>query len=209
MHFQKLISGHKRFKDSTFSTHKQDFKSLVQYGQKPKVLFIGCSDSRVSPNMIVNGKPGDMFITRNIGNFVPPYKKDDDFHATTAVIEYAISILKVKDIIICGHSHCGACKALYDDNIKQDKNLTHVNKWLELGQEAKEKAIKLTKNNKQKLLSTTEKESIKLQIKNLLTYPQIDLLLKEKKLNIHGWYYEIEDGSIVTYDQHTDSFVTI
>jgi carbonic anhydrase len=206
MYYQKLVDGHEKFKNRTFENFKQDFKVLARDGQKPKVLFIGCSDSRVSPDLIVDSHPGDMFVARNIGNFVPPYKQNDDFHGTTAVIEYAIVVLKVADIIVCGHSHCGACEALFDDNIKSNKHLTNVSKWLELGYEAKQNAMKICQNDKSKLLQTTEKESVKLQLRNLLTYPMIQKLTTEKKLNIHGWYYDIQNGEIYNYDKQKNNF---
>jgi carbonic anhydrase len=103
MNIQKLAQGNKKFKDSHFPQLEGDFEKLVQYGQKPQILFIGCSDSRVVPDMIVNSKPGDMFILRNIGNFVPPYQDDYDYHGSSAAIEYAVSVLNVKDIILVGY----------------------------------------------------------------------------------------------------------
>ncbi|RLA74247.1 MAG: carbonic anhydrase [Epsilonproteobacteria bacterium] len=209
MNIQKLIQGHKKFKDNIYKNYKQDFEALIENGQKPKVLFIGCSDSRVSPDLIFHSRPGDMFTTRNIGNFVPPYKVNDDFHGTTAVIEYAVNILKVEDIIVCGHSHCGACKALFDDNIKQDKNLSHVAKWLELGYEAKEIAKNICQGDKSKLAKTVEQESIKIQLKNILTYPMINRLVKTNKINIHGWYYDIPNGTISNYDKNKNIFKEI
>jgi carbonic anhydrase len=211
MHINKLIQGNKKFRNVTFSKHKDDFDSLVKYGQKPKILFIGCSDSRVVPDLIVDSKPGDMFILRNIGNLVPPHKDDYDFHGSSAAIEYAVSSLQVKDIIICGHSYCGACEALYDNNIKNNADLTHVIKWLELGQKAKEYAI-LALENKQctdHLLRVTEKASIKFQLENLLTYPAVVRRIKDGSLTIHGWYYKIEDGTIEAYCPKDDSFILL
>ncbi len=143
-----------------------------------------------------------MFILRNIGNFVPPFKDDHDYHGVTAVIEYAVLVLKVKDIIVCGHSHCGACASLYHDI--SSKNLVHVKKWLELGQKAKEYALNELSNknrtNNDDLLRITEKISVVHQLQNLATYPQIIKRVKKGKLNIHGWFYNIEDGSIQVYD---------
>ncbi len=107
-----LIKGNKKFREVSFPKYEGDLKELVENGQKPEILFVGCSDSRVTPDLMLDTKPGDMFILRNVGNFVPPYSQDDDFHGSSAVIEYAVSILGVKHIIICGHSHCGACKSL-------------------------------------------------------------------------------------------------
>ena len=211
MHIDKLIKGNKKFRITTFSNHKEDFDSLVKYGQKPEVLFIGCSDSRVVPDLIVDSSPGDMFILRNIGNFVPPHKADNDFHGSSAAIEFAVSALEVKDIIVCGHSYCGACEALYDDTLKSKPDLSHVSKWLELGLKAKEQAILELENNNntEHLLRITEKASIKFQLENLLTYPAIARRVKEKSLTLHGWYYKIEDGTIESYCPQDDKFVLL
>ncbi len=201
MKIDNLIKGNKKFKDIHFPKMESNFENLVQNGQSPEILFIGCSDSRVLPELIVNSKPGDMFILRNIGNFVPPYKGDNDFHGSSAAIEYAVSVLNVKDIIVCGHSHCGACAALYQD-LSNEPHLVHVKKWLELGKKAKEYTLLATsdKKDKEKILRTTEKISIKHQLENLLTYPEIYRKIKNNELDIHGWYYKIEDGSIEYYD---------
>jgi len=208
MNIKKLIKGNKRFRKAKFTKYKEDFKSLVKHGQNPNVLFIGCSDSRVVPDLIVDSDPGDMFILRNIGNFVPPYREDNDYHGVSAVIEYAVSSLKVKDIIVCGHSHCGACASLYDD-LSKDKKLIHVHKWLELGQKAKEYALLNLldkKANKKTLLRTTEKVSVAFQLENLITYPEVIKRVKKGKLNIHGWFYDIENGSIDVYNPKTKEY---
>lgn len=207
MNIDKLIKGNKKFKDAHFPKLEGRFDNLVQHGQSPETLFIGCSDSRVVPDLIVNSKPGDMFILRNIGNFVPPYKGDNDFHGSSAAIEYAVSVLNVKDIIVCGHSHCGACASLYQD-LSDEPHLQHVKKWLELGQKAKDDNYILTMPNEEKenILRDTERNSIKHQLENLLTYPEIIRKVNSGELDVHGWYYKIEDGSIEYYDGQSCSF---
>ena len=211
MQLEQLIKGNKKFKNSKFPKMEDKFNNLVEYGQNPEVLFIGCSDSRVVPDLIVNSKPGDMFILRNIGNFVPPYKEDHDFHGSSAAIEYAVSVLNVKDIIVCGHSHCGACASLYDD-LSNEPNLIHVHKWLELGKIAKNEVLRTfseKKVDKETILRNTEMVSVKHQLENLLTYPEIYRKVNIGELSIHGWYYKIEDGSIEYYDGETNSFIPL
>ena len=207
MKIGQLIIGNKKFKEAKFPKLEGQFDNVVEYGQNPEILFIGCSDSRVLPGLILDSKPGDMFILRNIGNFVPPYKGNNDFHGSSAAIEYAVSVLNVKDIIVCGHSHCGACAALYQD-LSNEPHLQHVNKWLELGAKAKEYTLLATqdKNNKEQILRTTERISIKHQLENLLSYPEVYRKVKSKELDIHGWYYKIEDGSIEYYDGESCDF---
>lgn len=207
MRINELIKGNQRFQEISFSKYEDKFDDLVKNGQRPTVLYIGCSDSRVVPDLIVDSEPGDMFILRNIGNFVPPYKNDYDFHGSSAAIEYAVSVLKVKDIIVCGHSHCGACASLYED-LEDNDDLVHVRKWLELGEKAKVETLSQFKtfDDKDKILRTTEKTSIKYQLENLLTYPQIKKRVEAGDLYIHGWYYKIEDGSIEYFDVDTNRF---
>ncbi len=201
--FQK---GHKAFRAVNFKHNEERFKKLVSEGQNPKALFIGCSDSRVVPTMITGMGVGDLFIARNIGNFVPPYKPDSDFHATASAIEYAVSELGVSDIIVSGHSDCGAIKALYKDHAVSDENI-HTIKWLELGADAKRVALSVLPNApKAELLEYTEKLSVIFQLENLLTYPAVKRGVEEGRIFLHGWHYSIADGTIEYYDDENAEF---
>lgn len=202
-----LIKGNKKFREARFPKYEDDLKQLVETGQKPEVLFIGCSDSRVTPDLMLDTKPGDMFILRNVGNFIPPYNPDNDYHGSSAVIEYAVCVLDVKHIIVCGHSHCGACKSLYQD-LGDSPDLINIKKWLELGKRAKEYTLLAIqdKSDPEKLYRATERISIVHQMENLLTFPYIEKRVKSGELQIHGWYYKIEDGTIEYYDGEECSF---
>ncbi|MCW8821482.1 MAG: carbonic anhydrase [Sulfurovum sp.] len=210
MKIDDLIKGNKKFREVRFPKYKEDLKALVENGQSPEILFIGCSDSRVTPDLVLDTKPGDMFILRNVGNFVPPFKSNTDFHGSSAVIEYAVSILNVKHIIICGHSHCGACKSLYEE-IPEGDALIHVKSWLELGKKAKEYTLLAIpdRSDKELLYRTTEKISIVHQLENLITFPEVSKKVEEGTLSIHGWYYDIEDGSIEYYDGEICGFIAL
>jgi carbonic anhydrase len=203
---QEFEKGHEAFQKVKFKQSKERFKKLVSEGQNPKALFIGCSDSRVMPAMITGSKPGDLFIVRNIGNFVAPFNPNADFHATASAIEYAVSILEVSDIIVCGHSHCGAIEALYKDIEPTPENI-HTIKWLELGQEAKKVALLAYKNDsKEKMLRYTEKISVVYQLDNLLTYPGVKKRVDNGTLFLHGWHYHMEHGDIEYYDDENYEF---
>lgn len=204
--FYELILGHKNF-SASFKDYESRFKELAKNGQDPNILFITCSDSRVDPSLITKAKPGSLFIVRNIGNFVAPYSPDEDFHSTAAAIEYAVSVLNVTDIIICGHSDCGAIKSLYD--IPKTKDLIHVKKWLELGQEAKNYVEKNYPNLRENKMEILEKTSILFQMNNLLTYPSVKKSMEENNISIHGWYFKIKTGSIEYYDKKTSTFKPI
>ncbi len=200
-----FVDGVEAFK-KYFKKNRDRYISLVENGQNPKALFIGCSDSRVLPDVITSTKPGDLFVVRNIGNMVPPYSPDNDFHVTAAAIEYAVSVLNVSDIIVCGHSNCGAIESLYKEINSPD--LIHVKKWLELGQKAKEIAEKHKFVDKKELLILTERISILNQLGNLLTYPAIKKRVENDELFLHGWYYIIEAGDIEYYDNECCEFVS-
>jgi len=206
---EKFGKGHEAFRAVKFKQNEKRFKALVEEGQNPKALFIGCSDSRVMPAMITGSKPGDLFIVRNIGNFVAPYNPDDNFHATAAAIEYAISVLELTDIIVCGHSHCGAIASLYKDIKPTDENI-HTLKWLELGETPKKVALmSVPEAKKEELLRYTEKISVIFQLDNLLTYPAVKKRVEAGKLFLHGWYYDLEAGSIEYYDDESYEFMPL
>ncbi|AKF25537.1 carbonic anhydrase [Sulfurovum lithotrophicum] len=203
---KEFETGHESFRKIAFNKSKERFRKLVEEGQNPKALFIGCSDSRVMPAMITSSRPGDLFIVRNIGNFVAPFNPDADFHATASAIEYAVSILEVSDIIVCGHSDCGAIAALYKE-IRQTPENIHTVKWLELGQEAKKVALLTHRNSGKEVLQRyTEKISVVFQLDNLLSYPGVKKRVEEGTLFLHGWHYNIENGEIVYYDDENFEF---
>jgi len=202
---EKLLKGHQKFKEIKFKKNKDLYLKLVKDGQHPGTLFIGCSDSRVIPGLITGSKPGELFTIQNVGNFVAPYKPDEDYHSTASAIEYAVSVLKVDDIIVCGHSHCGAIKSLYKD-LEKEVDLVHTNKWLELGNEAK-KVAQLVGGSEEERLINTEKLSAMFQLENLLTYPAVKRRVDEGSLHLHVWYYKIETGEIEYYDDIKGSFI--
>lgn len=204
-----LLDGNNIFKNSYFKKHEDELLDLAQNGQHPKALFIGCADSRVIPNLITQTPPGDLFVLRNVGNFVAPYKPDEEFHATASGIEYAVTALKVSEIIICGHTHCGAIAALYTG--VDEISFIHTKKWLSLGMKAKSLAtLTLDEDASQEsLLRLTEKLSIISQIENLLSYPLVQQGVQEGTLHIHGWIYDIENGNIEYYDPDEQVFKSL
>ena len=212
MDISKLINGIEHFSKKEFSQNKKKYIELVKKGQHPKALFIGCSDSRVVPNIITSSEPGDLFVMRNVGNFVPPFSPEVEYHGTAAAIEYAVNELKVSDIIVCGHSHCGAIKGLYKREELDKTKMTHLRRWLHLGDRAKQivEAIdeKQTLSQEDKL-KYTEHISVVFSLQNLLTYPTVAKLVTDGELSLRGWYYTIETGEIEFYDEDEMSFFPI
>ncbi len=186
-----------------FEQNEAEFVRLVKEGQTPKTLFIGCSDSRVIPEMLTSSKPGDLFVVRNIGNLVPVYQVDNGYLGVTAAIEFAVEVLKIKEIIVCGHSHCGAMRALYETPEGATPN---ISKWLELAEKAKvQNANPLT----EEILRQTEQNSVKIQLERLLDYPCIKNKIGDNQIHLHGWHYFIEKGEIQSYDAIKDCFESL
>jgi len=204
----QLLKGVLQFQQEDFESHRELFKDLSQT-QSPHTLFIGCSDSRVVPSLLTNSGPGELFEIRNIANIVPPYRSTDEYVATTAAIEYAIEVLKVKNIVICGHSNCGGCNALYFDSEKFDQ-IPHVERWLELAKPVLEKIKRFElKDDYQAREWMTEQLNVVLQLEHLLTYPNIAKRFEAGDLTILGWHYIIETGEVYNYDFEANKFTLI
>ena len=194
---ETLFEGAIKFKEENFLTYKELFENLKE-GQNPHTLFVGCSDSRVVPNLITNTLPGELFVIRNIANIVPPYREADEYLATTSAIEYALEELKVENIIICGHSHCGGCAALYEE--EHFTKMPNVRNWLKLISPVKEQVLALNPKTKAMRAYFTEQINIEKQIMNLFTYPNVKEKYLARPLHIYGWHYIIESGEVYSYD---------
>ncbi len=193
-----LLEGLQRFRSELFPRYRDHYARLAAEGQKPTTLFIGCADSRVLPALLTDTLPGELFIHRNIGNLVPPFGSPDD-HSVAATIEFALQGLGVTDIVVCGHSHCGAIQALYDP---PRPDSPHLARWLEFAREAR-----LDEDPTDAVLRRTERRSIALQISRLMTYPTIREQVERGELVLEGWYYVIEDGEVEILDVARGEFV--
>jgi len=206
---EALFEGVKEFNAGDFHQYEELYRQLSKK-QNPHTLFIGCSDSRVVPNLITKTMPGELFVIRNIANLVPPFRASTDYLATTSAIEYALKILQVKNIVICGHSNCGGCNALYSDE-ENLKYIPYTRKWLELAMPVVPlvKIIMGSDMDTAKREWMTEQLNIVEQMNHLLSYPYIEEMYKSGDLKIYGWYYMIETGEIFNYDATLRRFVKI
>lgn len=196
-----LLDGFKLFHQKYFVEEPETYNKLVHDGQSPKFLIIACSDSRVDPSIVLDTKPGDIFVIRNVANLVPPYEHDEfQCHGTSAAIEYAVTQLHVEDIIVFGHSHCGGIKALIDD---EENDHSFIDNWLYIANSAKDKAIKLHQD-KEHICEFCEKEAIRVSLHNLLTFPFVQEAIANKRLEIHGWYFCIDNGTIEIIDKNAE-----
>ncbi|TGE34469.1 carbonic anhydrase [Desulfosporosinus sp. Sb-LF] len=204
-----LVAGLIKFRTQDYEEHKNLFCRLKRR-QEPHTLFIACSDSRVVPELITKSLPGELFVVRNIANIVPMYgiahEHIDATSATTAAIEYAVKVLKVKNIIICGHSNCGGCSSIYLPHEVLDE-IPSVKKWLELAENVKTRVMQELKVNDLEMREwLTEQVNIVEQIKHLLTYPFIEEKYNNKEIDIMGMYYTIETGEVFIYNAQKGVF---
>jgi carbonic anhydrase len=195
----ELLARLRRFHDHTFPGVQEQFQNLVKDGQHPSILFIGCSDSRLVPYLLTGTGPGELFIVRNVGAFVPPYDGSAGYHGTSAAIEFAVLNLKVSRIVVCGHSHCGGIRALYEEIDPQAKNLAA---WLELGREAA-LPVQVTPE----ALRRTEQRAVVLQLERLMGYPMVREQVEAGKVALHGWHYVIEEGEVHVFDVKSGEFI--
>ena len=201
---KKLIKGLREFKSNYFCQHQQLFEQL-SHGQKPRVLFITCSDSRVDPNLITQAQLGDLFVIRNAGNIVPPYGATNGGEG--ASIEYAVQALDIQQIIVCGHSHCGAMKGLMKlDKLRQEMPLVHD--WLKYAEATRRLVTEhYGQHEEEELLEIMIAENVLTQIENLRTYPAIHSKLYQEQLKIYAWIYHIETAEVLAYDPQQHSYV--
>ena len=220
----ELLDRLRRFHVDAFPQYREQFQALVDEGQHPTTLFVGCSDSRLVPYLLTGAGPGELFIVRNVGAFIPPYDgyvndpQDADsvhppggltqlesarrwvgHHGTTAAIEFAVLNLNVRRIIVCGHSHCGAIKAMYGDVSPEAPNL---NRWLDLGREAL-----LPMQSGPEVLRRTEQRAVVLQLGRLMEYPMVRSRVESGQISLHGWHFVIEEGEVHVFDVKTGGFV--
>jgi carbonic anhydrase len=203
---QRLVEGIHKFQKDVFCSQERFFQRLAD-GQQPLALFITCSDSRIDPNMLTQTKPGELFIMRNAGNIVPPYNSASSGEAAT--IEYAVAVLGVQDIVICGHSHCGAMNALLHP--EQTASLPAVRTWLAHA----EATARIMKENYSHLedeetrLTATVEENVLVQLENLRTHPTVLAAMGRKQIQLHGWVYKFETGQVFVYDAEHGQFESV
>jgi carbonic anhydrase len=193
-----IVSRLRRFQTRYFPRLRKQFRDLVEDGQHPSVLFIGCCDSRVVPYLIMDSGPGELFIVRNIGSLVPPFDASHGYHGTAAAIEFGVLNLGVKEIIVCGHSHCGAIRALYEPPPAEAR---HMTKWLDLAREA---VLPVTVS--EEALRRTEQRAVALQLERLMGYPMVRSRVESGALYLRGWHYLIEEGRVLVLDVETGRF---
>ena len=205
---ERLYRGIRKFQQEKFLPDSQFYANLAN-GQSPDTLFFTCSDSRMDPNLITQSRPGELFIVRNIGNIIPVCNDLHKKTCTAAATEFALNLLKISTIIVCGHSTCGAVKAMFLDD-KEFSEMTNLKEWIDTAIVVKERALKCTESMAYAdIITAAEKEHIKTQLEHLKSYPLIIKAMKEGKVSLQGWHYDIGTGAVYIYNEAKDSLEEI
>jgi carbonic anhydrase len=199
----KLLEGLRTFQSSVYPKHAQAFRKLADQ-QHPLAMMITCSDSRIMPGLLLQSEPGDIFVCRNAGNIAPPY--DADVSGVAASVEYAVDVLQIHHIIVCGHSDCGAMKALLQPD--STSNLPAVRRRLKNADAARRIAAGARGfGSNAERLQFASQENVIAQLANLATYPPVAAALARRALELHGWYYDIGAGQVSCFDPNDRRFL--
>lgn len=199
----RLLEGLSKFQQQVYPQHREMFEDLAS-GQQPEALMVTCADSRIVPNMLTQTQPGELFICRNAGNMIPPY--GDAIGGVSATIEFAVTALGVRDVIVCGHSDCGAMKGLlYPEKVAK---MPAVAAWLRNGEAARVSAFENHADlNEHDMLDMVTRLNVLAQIDNLRTHPSVAARLRRNAIRIHGWVYDIGTGEVMSWDEDASDFV--
>ncbi|ALP68342.1 carbonic anhydrase [Paraburkholderia caribensis] len=201
---QEIIDGFLKFQRDVFPARKELFRKLAT-SQTPRTLFISCSDSRMVPELVTQREPGDLFVIRNAGNIVPSFGPEPG--GVSATVEYAVAALGVTDVVICGHSDCGAMTAVA--TCKCLDHMPAVANWLRYADSAKLVNESREHAGERERIDSMVRENVIAQLNNLKTHPSVALALAQGRLKLHGWVYDIESGSIDALDSTTRQFVSL
>lgn len=203
---ETLLNGYKNFMSGRYADERERYRVLAETGQKPQTLFIACCDSRSAPETIFDCGPGELFVVRNVANMVPPFEPDGQYHATSAAIEYAVQVLKVKDIVVMGHGRCGGIQAALDPNLEPLSPGDFIGKWMNLVKSAAEQIQNndvMTPSERQTAL---ERVSIRNSIANLRAFPFVKAQETAGKVKLHGAWFDISTGELWVMDNKTGDF---
>lgn len=198
-----FIAGFRRFQRRYFCGLANFFEEL-RAGQRPKVLVIACSDSRVDPAILMDTDPGELFVVRNIANLVPPYEKDEGRHGVSAALEFAVKSLQVEHIIVMGHSHCGGIRALMDEGGVGGEFL---GPWVSIAQPARQEILRrLPGKAPHQQQRACEQAAVLISLENLQTFPWIREAMEAGRIRLHGWYFDLKSGELHAYDAESGHF---
>jgi carbonic anhydrase len=205
--FADLVDGYRRFRTTGWTRERERWAELAQ-GQSPKVMVIACSDSRVDPAQIFDGKPGEMFVVRNVANLAPPFDQGDGLHGVSAALEFAVTQLEVEEILVLGHGYCGGCAAGLTGQFQgAEHGAGHfIGDWVALLDAAREKVRQQHDGLDRDAFLAMEFEAVKLSLSNLRTFPWIEQREQSGRLSLHGAHFSIDEGRLYLLDDNSGEF---
>lgn len=205
---QRLIEGYRAFLDGRLRREQDRYRELAETGQSPEVMVIGCSDSRVSPEVIFNARPGELFVVRNVANIVPPYAPDGQAHGVSAALEFGVAALKVKHIVVLGHAHCGGVRAFAEKAAPLSPG-DFIGHWMRLMAPAAQQVGPQGGLSRTDYLARLEQANIVNSLDNLKTFPRLRTQIEHGKVAIHGAYFGVATGELSVRDEASGAFVQV
>jgi carbonic anhydrase len=202
---QRLIEGYTAFADGRLRSEQDRYRELAELGQNPEIMVIGCCDSRVSPEVIFDARPGELFVVRNVANIIPPYSPDGQAHGVSAALEFAIAALKIKHIVVLGHAHCGGVKAFATDAEPLSPG-DFIGKWMQLMAPAADKVGPRGNLSAADYLTRLEQANVGNSLDNLMTFPRIAKLIERGGVQTHGAYFGVASGELYVMDKASGNF---
>ncbi len=205
--FQQLIDGYRRFRRDSWSTQRARWAELAE-GQHPRVMVIACSDSRVDPSQILDARPGEMFVVRNVANLVPPCEPDDAYHGVSAALEFAVTQLEVEDVVVMGHGYCGGCAASLTGKFDEAAHGSgrFISRWISMLEEARDRVRARHESLDRAAFHDMEYECVRLSLRNLRTFPWVRERELGGALRLHGSYFAIDNGILHLLDESSGEF---
>jgi len=202
---QRLIDGYSAFASGRLQTEQTRYSELAERGQQPEIMVIGCCDSRVSPEVIFDAGPGELFVVRNVANLVPPFETGGTYHGVSAALEFGVGVLKVKHIVVLGHAHCGGISAYAEDAAPISPG-DFIGRWMSLIAPAAEKVGPRGSLSRAEYLERMEKASVVNTLDNLMTFPRLKKLIERGAVTLHGAYFGVATGQLSVLDRTTGEF---
>ncbi len=203
---ERLVAGYRAFLADRFPGEQSRFARLAETGQRPEVMVIGCCDSRVSPEVIFDASPGELFVVRNVANLVPPYAPDGDYHGTSAALEFGVQALKVKHIVVLGHARCGGIQAFAEGTAPLSTG-DFIGKWMTMIAPAAERLGPRENGSNEDYLARLERAAIEQSLKNLMTFPYVAERVARGELALHGAYFGVATGVLLVRNPRDGAFV--
>ena len=203
-----LLDGYRAFRTQRLPTEQSRYRELSERGQSPEVMVIGCCDSRVSPEVIFDAKPGELFVVRNIANLVPVYAPDGGAHGVSAALEFAVQVLGVKHVVVLGHAQCGGIRA-FIDKIAPLSPGDFIGRWMSMFIKPGEIVEQREHETMQDFATRIEKAAVLRSLENLMTFPYVQILVECGKLKLHGAYFGVAEGSLFVLDKATKEFRSV